>query len=248
MNQIIHEIGNHLKQANHIVILTGAGVSTDSGIPDFRSAGGIWDTDQTREYYMSNHYYRNNPDDFWKKYKQIFQLKLAGEYEPNEIHDFLKRLEEEGKHISIITQNVDGLHTKAGSRHVLEYHGTLATASCPACGDTYPLTYVMNTDIPLCGHCSVPLKPDVVLFGDPITEHEKAEQMIEQAEFMLVLGTSLWVKPFNLLPEFAVYECNIPAAIINREPTAKDNLFDFVVHSELKKAISKLQNDLFHNN
>lgn len=120
MHQALKAIGEHLKKAEHISVLTGAGVSTDSGIPDFRSKGGIWETDKSREYYMSNHYFQSEPEDFWTKYKDIFQIKLAKKYEPNHTHIFLSELERKGKTVSIITQNVDGLHKKAGNEQVIE--------------------------------------------------------------------------------------------------------------------------------
>ncbi|KGP71609.1 NAD-dependent protein deacylase [Pontibacillus yanchengensis] len=243
-------IATTLKKANRIAVLTGAGVSTASGIPDFRSAGGIWEQDRSREYYMSSGYFQEHPVDFWKKYKDIFQIKLVGNYQPNKVHSFLREFEDKGKEVTIITQNVDGLHEKAGNSRVIEYHGSLTTATCPTCGTQYGLSHVMAHDTPRCttaygSHvCNDILKPDIVLFGDPITKHDEAEAIIDQADVLLVLGTSLFVMPFNFLPDYAKYQRNLPTILINREQTAKDELFDYVVHDDLTQAIEEIKQNM----
>ncbi|WP_181349047.1 NAD-dependent protein deacylase [Thalassobacillus sp. CUG 92003] len=236
-------IGEALKRSSNIVILTGAGVSTASGIPDFRSSKGLWTTDHSREYYMSADYFSIDPVDFWKKYKNIFKLKLLQDYEPNRVHQFIKDLEIRGKDVSVITQNVDGLHAQAGNADIIEYHGTLNTATCPNCGETYDLDYVMAHTVPYCQNkrCQSIIKPDVVLFGDMITAHNEAESRIDEADFLLVLGSSLFVSPFNLLPDYARFNKNITCGLINKEPTMKDRVFDHVVHDDLSEAISHLK-------
>ncbi|UOQ43261.1 NAD-dependent protein deacylase [Halobacillus salinarum] len=238
---LLETIALNLRSASSIAVLTGAGVSTASGIPDFRSSEGLWSEDQTREYYMSSHYFSYNPEDFWKKYKAIFRIKLLKNYHPNKVHHFLQELESDERDVSIITQNVDGLHEKAGSSQIVEYHGTLNHASCPKCGKKFSLDYVMNQPVPSCSHCHCVLKPDVVLFGDLITAHEEAEKMITQADFLLVLGTSLLVTPFSLLAEQACRHPALSTAIINNEPTGKDHLFDYVVHQDLSAAVDTLR-------
>ncbi|WP_037985641.1 NAD-dependent protein deacylase [Thalassobacillus devorans] len=242
MVQSLKQIAEKLQQAQSIVVLTGAGVSTASGIPDFRSSQGLWTENHAREYYMSNRYFYKDPEDFWSKYKSIFRLKLLKNYQPNHVHNFFKKLEDHSKDIAIITQNVDGLHQVAGSSRVLEYHGSLNQATCPACGTSYPLDYVMANDIPRCQEsgCGDVLKPDVVLFGDMITAHDQAEAMIDNADVLLVMGTSLFVTPFNLLPEYAAYLGKLDTIMINGEPTDKDYLFDHVVHDDLSKAVKEL--------
>lgn len=237
----IKELSNKIKEANHIVFLTGAGVSTASGIPDFRSAGGIWEEDKDREYYMSSDYFSLNPIDFWVKYKSIFQMKLLGTYSPNVTHEFIRELETKGATVSVITQNVDGLHAKAGSQQVVEYHGSLTTATCTICHSKYDLAYVLSNETPTCRDCDEILKPDVVLFGDPITQHDRSEAIIDTADLVIVLGTSLFVMPFNFLPEYASWNRGIPTAIINREPTPKDYVFDYVIHDDLIAVVKKLK-------
>ena len=229
-----------ITDASSVAVLTGAGVSTASGIPDFRSTTGLWTADEAREYYISNHYFHKDPVDFWQKYKDIFRVKLLKDYGPNHVHRYLRYLEVHGKQITVITQNVDGLHTLAGNERVIEYHGTLNSATCPNCGRSYDLPFLLETDTPICEKCGHVLKPDVVLFGDPITEHDSAEKAIQQSELVLVLGTSLLVSPFNLLPEYA-NSLGKPSILINREPTVMDELFDVVIHDDLSKAIQQLQ-------
>ncbi|GGC79362.1 NAD-dependent protein deacetylase [Thalassobacillus devorans] len=237
----LDQIAKIIQQANSVAILTGAGVSTASGIPDFRSSEGLWTEDHAREYYMSSQYFFKDPVDFWNKYKRIFRLKLLKNYQPNKVHQFFKRLEDAGKDVAIITQNVDGLHQLAGNSRVVEYHGTLNQASCPSCQASYSLDYVMENEIPYCQEpgCGDILKPDVVLFGDMITAHDEAEAILDHVDVLLVMGTSLFVTPFNLLPEYAAYR-GIPAIMINGEPTGKDYLFNHVIHDDLSKVVREL--------
>ncbi|GEN52519.1 NAD-dependent protein deacylase [Halobacillus faecis] len=237
-------IALNIKSAERIAVLTGAGVSTASGIPDFRSSEGLWTEDHDREYYMSTDYFFHDPVDFWKKYKAIFRMKLLKNYRPNLVHQFIKELETEDREVSIITQNVDGLHSLAGSSRVLEYHGTLNRSSCPDCGRSYSLDDVMKVAVPVCEDCGAVLKPDVLLFGDLITAHDKAESIIEKADLLLVMGTSLFVTPFNLLPSLAYEQENTTTILINNEPTDKDRLFDYVLHEDLSAAITKIKENM----
>ncbi|GAA4061988.1 NAD-dependent protein deacylase [Amphibacillus indicireducens] len=238
----INQLAKLISEAKSIVFLTGAGVSTASGIPDFRSTDGIWTEDRSREYYTSVDYYTKDPYDFWRKYKEIFQIKLLRNFQPNEVHNFIAELETQGKDISIVTQNVDSLHSLAGNKHVVEYHGNLNTATCPVCGAHYDLAYLMEHDVPVCTttDCKTVVRPDIVLFGDPITKHSEAEMAIASSDLMLVLGTSLLVTPFSLLPSSAK-QYGIPMAIVNRDPTPMDDLFDHVIHADLVAVVEQLK-------
>ncbi|TGB05135.1 NAD-dependent protein deacylase [Halobacillus salinus] len=231
-------IALHLKSCESLTVLTGAGVSTASGIPDFRSSEGLWSEDESREFYMSADYFYHDPIDFWKKYKAIFRMKLVQSYQPNSVHSFLRSLETEDREVTIITQNVDGLHTKAGNKNVIEYHGSLSGATCPDCGAVFSLEHIMSAETPTCEGCGGYLKPNVLLFGDMITSHEIAEQVIDRSEVLLVLGTSLQVTPFNMLPYYAKDQTKI---LINNEPTNSDHQFDFVLHENLSEAVKNLQ-------
>lgn len=238
----INQLVKLISGAESIAFLTGAGVSTASGIPDFRSSNGIWTEDRSREYYTSVNYYLQDPEDFWRKYKEIFQIKLLKKFQPNLVHNFIAELETSGKNISVVTQNVDSLHNLAGNKHVVEYHGNLNTATCPSCDAKYDLTFLLEHEVPVCtkSGCQTVVKPDIVLFGDPITKQNEAESAIASSDLMLVLGTSLLVTPFSLLPTMAK-QYGIPMGIINREPTPMDDLFDLIIHDDLVTVVEQLQ-------
>ncbi|SDJ17974.1 NAD-dependent protein deacylase [Salimicrobium halophilum] len=232
---MLDTIKDILSSADHVVALTGAGVSTASGIPDFRSSEGLWSEDKSREELMSRDFFDQNPEEFWHHYKSIFKLKLLQNYGPNAVHRFLLDLEKKGKRVDVVTQNVDGLHTAAGNGNVLEYHGTLKTATCPDCYKTYPLEKILSEDVPTCTCGSIP-KPDVVLFGDMIQYHEEAERLVRKADVTLVLGTSLSVMPFNMLPMAA----GGVKILINNQPTDKDYMFDYYIHDDLSEVVAYL--------
>lgn len=150
---IYKQIANEIKAAENIVVLTGAGISVASGIPDFRtSQGAFWLKDQDRTKLMSARYRDSNPKKFWPAFKEIFEIKINNEFQPNYGHLFLKELEDMGKNVTIATQNVDGLHTKAGSSTVYEIHGSISTATCSKCQTQYNLDYVIQNEIPKCSH------------------------------------------------------------------------------------------------
>ncbi|UOY92583.1 NAD-dependent protein deacylase [Ectobacillus sp. JY-23] len=241
-------LADWIASARNIAFFTGAGMSTASGIPDFRSAGGFW-TDPIRpEVYMSRSFYNLHPKIFWEKYKEIFQVKLLEQYDPNPGHLFIADLEKQGKHVTVLTQNIDGLHQKAGSTNVVELHGTLKTATCPKCRTIYDLSYVMAELVPRCnqqtihGTCQFILNPDVVLYEDPVQAFSKTEEILRAADVFIVMGTSLQVSPVNTLPEYYAHikkECKM--ALINRERTVKDDVFPVVCHDEIVSAVTALK-------
>lgn len=249
MKTEIRELTKELKNATNIVFLTGAGMSTASGIPDFRSTSGFWDGG--RERYISRSYFEYRPKDFWLKFKDIFGLKLMNTYAPNEGHLFLKELEDLGKNVTVLTQNVDNLHTKAGNTRVIELHGTIHSAKCPKCKAEYGLDYINKEGIPRCDKpnkkrvtCGFILKPDVVLFGDVVRGIKEAEESIEGSTLFVVLGSSLQVSPVSGLPEFARDTDKNKLAIINFEKTASDELFDIVIHANILSTLMKVREEL----
>ncbi|ADP31446.1 NAD-dependent protein deacylase [Bacillus atrophaeus] len=234
-------------KAKRIVVLTGAGMSTESGIPDFRSAGGIWTEDSSRMEAMSRDYFERYPRLFWPKFKELFQMKMSGRFEPNEGHVYLAELEKEGKQVDIFTQNIDGLHKKAGSRHVYELHGSIQTAACPACGASYDLSHLLKHDVPQCTAvktdseiCSTVLKTDVVLFGDIVQHFDTLYEKLSQADLLLVIGTSLEVAPARFVPEEASRIPGMKQILINLEPTYCDDLFDLVIHRKIGEFAKEL--------
>jgi NAD-dependent deacetylase len=240
-------LSEKLTQASHIMVLSGAGMSTESGIPDFRSTGGLWTEDTARMEAMSRSYFLSHPQQFWPKFKELFQMKMSGEYEPNSGHTFLASLEKQGKHVDIFTQNIDGLHKKAGSQHVYELHGSIQTATCPSCHATYELPYLLQEEVPVClkvssdgRTCGRVLKTDVVLFGDRIKHFDQVEKSLQRADLLLVMGTSLEVAPARYIPEDAAQNPSIFKVMMNLSETEYDPLFDLVFHERIGDLVKAL--------
>ena len=186
------------------VVLTGAGVSTESGIPDFRSPTGIWATVDPMEY-GSIEAFRADPLKVWSFYKP--RVAMLTEAEPNPAHLALAELERRGFVEAVVTQNIDLLHGRAGSKEVVEVHGSIRTATCPGCGERYPLEQVLelldDADAPACPACGGILKPDVVFFGEllPPEAIERAYELSRRTRLLLVVGSALEVYPIAGLPE-----------------------------------------------
>jgi NAD-dependent protein deacetylase/lipoamidase len=215
-----------IRAAGSVVALTGAGISVPSGIPDFRSPGtGVWHNVDPMEVAHID-VFRRDPERFWRFYGHRFQT--LEDKEPNRAHRALARLEEAGLVSAVITQNIDRLHVKAGSRELVEVHGSIAHASCQRCWARYPLpdVRVRQADdpagIPRC-ECGEPLKPDVVLFGEylPVGALTRAEQLAAGAEVMLCIGSSLEVYPVAQLPQITL-EAGGELVIITQGPTPYD--------------------------
>lgn len=211
------------RQARRAVVLTGAGISTPSGIPDFRSTGsGLWSRDEPMEV-ASLSTFRTAPERFFQWFRplaaQIFNA------QPNPAHDALSRLEQAGRLNCIITQNIDTLHQKAGSRSVVEMHGTMRTMTCTECyqrveAGPYLAPFVESGQMPRCPRCGKILKPDVILFGEQLPQEawSQAQQAARQCDLMLVAGSSLEVLPVAGLPMQAL-DRGAHLIIINNSPT-----------------------------
>jgi NAD-dependent deacetylase len=212
------------------VVLTGAGTSTESGIPDFRSAAGIWARYDPQEV-ASIDGFRRDPARVWEFYGR--RLGLLRDVKPNAAHRALAALEQAGWISGLITQNVDRLHERGGSRDAVEVHGSLRTASCLACGRREPMDEVAERlPVPRCLECGAVLKPDVVMFGEhlPIAAIDRATELAESAALLLVVGSSLGVWPVAGLPQ-ATLDGGGKLAIINRDPTAYDVLATLVIRA-----------------
>jgi NAD-dependent deacetylase len=211
------------------IVLTGAGISTESGIPDFRSREGLWAQYDPYEV-ASIAGFRANPERAWEFYAH--RLAVLAQAEPNAAHLALAELERRGLVRAVITQNVDGLHRLAGSSELLEVHGSIASASCPACGRTEPRDVVESLlPLPRCADCGTVLKPDVVMFGEllPPYELERATSLAREAALLLVVGSSLEVWPVAGLPEETLANGG-RLAIVNRDPTPYDEQADLAIH------------------
>ena len=215
------------------VVLTGAGVSTESGIPDFRSASGVWARYDPMEYATIEAFHRD-PLKVWDFYARRFRMLVDAR--PNPAHEALAELEREGYAEAVVTQNIDRLHELAGSRTVIEVHGSIRTSSCLACGRQAGLDDVLrmleNAPAPVCGNCGSVLKPDVVMFGEllPAEAIMRATELAESARLLLVVGSSLAVFPVADLPS-RTREAGGRVAIVNREPTPLDGDAEIVIHA-----------------
>jgi NAD-dependent deacetylase len=209
------------------VALTGAGVSTESGIPDFRSPSGMWATVDPREY-ASLSAFRRNPERVWSFYATRYRMLVDAE--PNRAHRALAELEHRGLIEAVVTQNIDLLHERAGSEQVVEVHGSIRTASCTECGRRHSLEEVLEllagagAGTPRCTHCGGVLKPDVVFFEEllPESELERAFELARRARLLLVVGSSLEVYPVAGLPD-ATLAAGGDVAIVNRGSTPFDS-------------------------
>lgn len=239
-NAALDTLAGWLAEARHIAVLTGAGMSTESGIPDFRSYQGRYTQHASLAEVLSIDYFQHSPANFWQAFKEIFELKLVGNKQPNAGHRFLAWLETQGKTVSVLTQNIDGLHQRAGSREVVEVHGTLQRAVCPACGRMHNLAHVLASPLPRCLSCCTPLKPDVVLYGEAVSQFEAALLKVLDADVLLVLGSSLEVGPINLLP-LEAHQHGIDCALINLDPTRLDRCFDLVFRAPIGQTAQALQ-------
>jgi NAD-dependent deacetylase len=241
--------------ARNIVVLTGAGISTESGIADFRSKTGIYQT--SPEEILSLDYFFRYPKQF---YKFCFENIYRPNAEPNMGHKILAKWEKTGRVSHIITQNIDELHQKAGSKHVIEFHGTIRNATCLHCGKKYSTELMverMNTisDFYVCSHCETTfendrfIKPDVVLFGDTgqwfsYDGFNKITNIINQADCVMVLGSSLKVTPFASFP---TYRSNgIPLINVNRGTTPYDlKANTYVIQESIGETLSLIDEKLF---
>jgi NAD-dependent deacetylase len=228
------------------VVLTGAGVSTESGIPDFRSASGIWAEFDPGEYATLGAFERD-PEKVWRFYAPRFAM--LTEAEPNPAHVALAELGRRGLVRAIVTQNIDLLHERAGSRDVVEVHGSIRTSSCPACGAVHRLDEVVPLieahGAPPCDDCGAILKPDVVFFDEILPEGamERATELAEQAGLLLVVGSSLEVYPVADLP-YSTLAAGGKVAVVNRTPTWVDGRAELVLRGRAGEALAAAVEEL----
>ena len=235
----IEKLQNIIDNSNYIVFFGGAGVSTESGLKDFRSTDGIYNMkfDYNPEEILSHHFFMDNTSYFYKFYKEMLNIKGI---KPNIVHKFLVELEKKRKLKAIITQNIDNLHTLAGSKKVLELHGSVNRNYCTKCHKFYDGDYVFNCkDIPYC-ECGGLIKPDVVLYEEGLDDNTVSESIrnIANADTLIIAGTSLMVYPAAGLIR---YFRGKNLVIINKDTTSYDNVANLVINDSLKNVFSKLK-------
>ena len=238
MRSEIETLKTWITESDNIVFFGGAGVSTESGIPDFRSTDGLYHQkfDYQPETILSHTFFYQNPEYFFRFYREKM---LPLDYQPNEAHKKLAALEQAGKLRAIVTQNIDGLHQKAGSKKVYELHGSVLRNYCTRCGKFYSAEFVKNAPgIPRCS-CGGIVKPDVVLYEESLDEQTIAGSVkaIQSADMLIVAGTSLTVYPAAGLIN---YYRGSRLVLINRDETPYDGNADLVLHESLGDVFSQL--------
>lgn len=234
----LEQLKKIIEESDNIVFFGGAGVSTESGIPDFRSVDGLYNQkyDYPPETILSHTFYRRNGEEFYRFYREKMLFTGA---EPNMAHKKLAQWEKDGKLKAVITQNIDGLHQKAGSREVLELHGSVLRNYCERCGKFHDVNFIVNSKgVPKC-ECGGPVKPDVVLYEEGLSQEtlQKAVYYISNADVLIIGGTSLAVYPAAGLIDY--YEGN-KLVLINKTPTPKDKQANLVVYGSIGEIFGAL--------
>lgn len=235
--QILKNMINHSRK---IVFFTGAGISVPSGIPDFRSANGIYNhknnLSYSPEHIISHSFYESHKKDFYTFYKDKMMYLNST---PNLAHYYIASLQEE-KDVVVVTQNIDGLHQLAGSRQVYELHGSIHRNYCEKCGQFYDAKYIQESNgIPQCEKCGGDIKPDVVLYEEPLNDDviNGAIKEIMTCDTLIVIGTSLVVYP---AAGFLRYFKGHALIVINKDATSYDNMCDLVINEDIIKVVENL--------
>ena len=241
--QYLPEAVRRFREARLPVALTGAGISVESGIPDFRSPGGLWSRFAPDEYATLEVFLRD-PAKAWQLYRALGKV-LEGK-QPNRAHEVLAEMEKQELLHGIVTQNVDMLHQMAGSTNVLEIHGEHHNLKCIQCDALLPVTpeHYLSKDIPTCEQCSVPLKPNVVLFGEPVRRLEDIHALLAHCDLLLVIGTSAQVYPAAGLPMMVkqnnglIYEFNVEETALSHGQSPGYITSDYLFRERAGKGLS----------
>lgn len=237
MSERVDLLEQWIKESDNVVFFGGAGVSTESGIPDFRSVDGLYNQqyDYPPETIISHSFYRKNPEEFYRFYKNKM---LFPDAQPNAAHKALAKLEQQGKVRAVITQNIDGLHQAAGSKAVLELHGSVHRNYCTRCGKFFGLSDILGMNgVPRC-ECGGIIKPDVVLYEEGLDQEtlQKAVRYIQNAEILIIGGTSLTVYPAAGLID---YYRGKKLVLINKTATPMDERADLVISAPIGEVFER---------
>ena len=238
MKEKLDKLRSFIKSSSNIVFFGGAGVSTESGIPDFRSKDGLYSTQYKYppETILSRSFFMSNTSEFYRFYRSKMIFTKA---KPNSAHVALAKLEEDGKLGAVITQNIDGLHSAAGSKNVIELHGSVHRNFCMDCNKTFTLDFMLlSEDVPKCP-CGGIVRPDVVLFGETLNEFvmQNAVSCMMAADMLIIGGTSLMVYP---AAAFIDYYTGGKLVLINMTETPHDNKADLVIHMSIGEVLANV--------
>ncbi len=242
MNELIARGSAMIADARKILVFTGAGLSTESGIPDFRSPGGIWQKYDPSEFYFDRFLSSEaSREKYWRMSYEYYETMKSAQ--PNRAHLAITALEEKGKLLALVTQNIDNLHQRAGTspEKIIEIHGTAFSVSCLKCGEKFDrdkiqLILARRVKVPYCTRCGGILKPDTISFGQamPQDKMKRALDLAGECDLCVVMGSSLVVYPAASIPAYAADE-GAPIIIINREPTPLDNRATLVIHDSVTR-------------
>ncbi|MBD5478006.1 MAG: NAD-dependent protein deacylase [Lachnospiraceae bacterium] len=235
----VEKLRQMVAESSNIVFFGGAGVSTESGIPDFRSVDGLYNQqyDYPPETILSHTFYRRNTEEFFRFYKNKMLFLSA---KPNAAHKKLAEWEAEGKLKAVVTQNIDGLHQAAGSKTVWELHGSVLRNYCEDCGAFYDVQFIKEAEgVPHCPKCGGDVKPDVVLYEEGLNQHvlSEAVRAINSADMLIIGGTSLAVYPAAGLIDYFEGKYLV---LINKAPTPRDKMADLVVQGSIGEVLGAL--------
>jgi NAD-dependent SIR2 family protein deacetylase len=234
----MHEIKQAIEEATNVVFFTGAGISTDSGIPDYRGAKGIGQ-DIPFEEVLSLRSYKKDPVQFWNTAFNTMQWGDLAKKEPSSGHQWIQSLESETRKVTVLTQNIDGLHNKAGSTNIINLHGTIQEGLCV--NGHFNYLDLSNSETPFCEQCQTIIKPNVILYGEEVRTFIRALDVVIKADVFIAMGSTLKVAPVNSLIENAKYIAGAKVFIINNEDTEymsvanrfyKTSISDFVTAYE----------------
>jgi NAD-dependent deacetylase len=242
----IDHVAGMITKAENIVVFTGAGVSTESGIPDFRSPGGFWTKFDPEDFTIDK--YRTSPETRRKQWSFLLSGDLFKDARPNAAHEAISDLERLGRLNCVITQNIDNLHQRAGNdpAKVFELHGNMRWIRCLGCGERYPLEEILrrnagSDEVPVCGSCAGILKPDVIFFGEALPEEtlQEATRRASRCDLLIVVGSSLVVYPAAYMPLYAK-QAGAGLVIVNLSATQVDKIADVVIHSSAGQVMRRV--------
>lgn len=246
----IGRVAGMVAKAENVVVFTGAGVSTESGIPDFRSPGGLWTKFDPEDFTIDR--YRTSPETRRKQWRFLLSGGLFQDARPNAAHEAIADLERLGRLDCVITQNIDNLHQRAGNdpAKVFELHGNMRWIRCLDCGERHPLEEFLgrnrgSEELPVCGSCAGILKPDVIFFGEALPEEtlQEATRRASRCDLLIVVGSSLVVYPAAYMPFYA-RQAGAGLVIVNLSGTQADKMADVVIHASAGQVMGRILTEL----
>jgi len=243
LNKLIGKLEDILTNSTNFIAFTGAGLSTESGIPTYRGVGGLWMKYDPNKY-ANFHYFLKNPSYYWNFFREV-RYPVIKQARPNAAHYALVKMEREGKLNHVITQNIDGLHQKAGQLNVIELHGNTREILCMDCSKIFSIEEVyklLDQEFPpKCSNCRGILRPNTVLFGESLPQKllNEAMHLAQNCDLFFVLGSSLVVSPAAQIPKIAK-DRGAALVIINLDKTPLDDIADLVIHDKVSNVLSKI--------